>query len=358
VAEPLPWTLSGLHERARATLSPGAYGYFAGGAGDEATLADNVAAWQRIQLRQRVLVDVSRRDPGTSFLGSDRPHPFVVAPMAFQAAAHPGGEPAFARGAAAAGAPYCLSTLATTGVTELAADVSAGGAGAELWYQIYVFRDRGVTRELVAAAHDCGYRALLLTVDLPVFGWRDRDVASGFTPTDVAPVPMAAAAGGRGPLTPAEFAGLLDQSVGPDDLAELVESSRLPVVAKGVLDPADAGTVADTGAAALVVSNHGGRQLDTVRPTADVLRSVVDAVQGRVEVLVDGGIRRGSDVVKAVALGARGVLVGRPLLWGFAAGGADGVTRALEILLRELDVALALTGVPRLRDVDGRVLPT
>jgi isopentenyl diphosphate isomerase/L-lactate dehydrogenase-like FMN-dependent dehydrogenase len=272
--------------------------------------------------------------------------------MAFQASAHPGGEAEFARGAGAAGAPFCLSTLATTSLAALAAEAPH----AERWYQVYVFRDRGLTRELVAEATELGYRALVVTVDLPVFGRRDRDLRSGFAPTGMAEAPMVSAAGGKGPLTPAQAAELLDPTITWSDLEQLVAGSRLPVLVKGLLDPADAGRAAACGAAGVVVSNHGARQLDTVAPTAEALGPVVDLVGDRTEVFVDGGVRRGTDVVKALALGARGVLVGRPLLWAFAVAGAAGVARAVEILLAELDVALTLTGVGGAVALDRSVL--
>lgn len=348
----LPPTLAGLESLAEQTVEPGAWAYFAGGAGDETTLADNVAAWRRHRLLPRVLAGVGTRAPGVTLLGRERAHPLVTAPMAFQRCAHPDGEVALARGAAATSTPYCLSTLATTSIAELASQVPA----ATRWFQLYVFRDRGVSRAQLAAAAEAGYEAVVLTVDLPVFGRRDRDLGSGFRLPAVRTVPQAAAAGAVGELSPAQFADLLDPDLTWADLAELCAGSPLPVVVKGVLAAADAQRAVEQGAAAVAVSNHGGRQLDTVPATADVLSAVVDAVAGAVDVLADGGVRRGTDVATALALGASAVMVGRPLLWGLAAGGATGVQHAIEILLAELDVALALVGVPRARDLDRRAL--
>jgi 4-hydroxymandelate oxidase len=350
VTEELPGTLADLAARAERVMDPGAYGYYAGGAGDEVTLAENVAAWQRVGLRQRVLVDVARRDVSVPLLGRDRPTPFVAAPMAFQRTVHPGGEPELARGAAAGGAIYCMSTLSTCGLGELAREAP----DVDRWFQLYVFRDRGLARDVVAEAETTGFSALVVTADLPVLGRRDRDVRSGFALPVIATMPSAAA-GARGHMTPAEFADLIDPSLTWDDLADLVAGTSLPVLVKGVLEPDDARRAVDAGVAGVVVSNHGGRQLDTVAPTAEALPAVVDAVRDaagdRVDVLVDGGIRRGGDVAKALAMGANAVGIGRPLAWGLAVGGAAGVQRVLEVLRAELDLALALTGVPRARDL-------
>ena len=324
-------SLADYERAAEGLMEPGAHGYAFGGAGDEITLADNLASWRRLAIRPRTLVGVGRRDPSVILLGKPRPHPLIIAPMAFQRLAHRDGEIATAQAAAATDTIMCLSTLGTTGAQELAAAVP----DAPRWFQLYVFADRGVTRELVAVAAQEGYEALVVTVDLPVFGVRERDLRSGQA-ANVALVKSAVAAGASGAMTPADFATLLDQSV----------------VVKGVLTPEDARLAADHGARALVVSNHGGRQLDTVLSGADALPPIVDAVGDRVEVLVDGGIRRGTDVVKALALGARAVMVGRPVLWGLAVGGPDGARRVIELLLGELDLALALCGAPNASDLD------
>jgi isopentenyl diphosphate isomerase/L-lactate dehydrogenase-like FMN-dependent dehydrogenase len=317
-------------------LEPGAYGYYAGGAGDEVTLHDNVAAYGRWVLRPRVLVDVEGCSTATTVLGQELSMPIVVAPVAFQRVAHPDGEVAMARAAAATDTAICLSTLSTSTAAEVAA------TGALRWFQLYVFRDEGVTKELVAQAVDNGFSALVLTVDTPVLGRRERDHRTGFTiPSDVA----VAALGGGG-VTPQEAFALMSPSITWHDVERLASETELPVLVKGVLTAEDAHLACDHGAAGIVVSNHGGRQLDGVAATIDALPEVIDAVAGRVEVLVDGGIRRGADVVKALALGARAVLVGRAPLWGLAVDGEEGARRVLELLRDELHLALQLVGCP------------
>lgn len=348
----LPLTLADFAAVAEQRLPPSAFGYYVGGAGDEVTVRDNVAAWSRTALRPRVLVDVSHRDPGVTLLGRPRPHPLLVAPTAFQKHAHPEGEAASARAAAQTGTIFCLSTIAHTGIAELA----AGAPDATKWLQLYVFRDRAVSRDMVAAAVDNGFEALVITVDLPVWGARDRDLRSGFVAADASAVPSADAAAATGPMSPADFARLVDPSLTWDDIERFAAESELPVLVKGVLTPEDARSAVAAGVAGVVVSNHGGRQLDTVLSGADALPAVVDAVAAEVDVLVDGGIRRGTDIVKALAYGARAVLVGRPVLWGLAAGGTLGAQAVLEILLNEFDTALALVGVPRAADLDRSVL--
>jgi len=321
-------------------MPPGPHGYYAGGAGEEITLRDNVAAWQRLALRPRVMVDCGHRDPSTTMLGRQYSHPVIVAPTAFHKLASPEGEAATARAAAATDTPFCLSSLSTTGVAELAARAPA----ARRWFQVYVFKDRAVTEEMVAAAVEHGYEALLLTVDLPVFGWRERDMRSGFVVEHATAIPNLVAAGAQGSLSLQEVGALFDPSLTWDDVGRFAADSGLPVLVKGVLTPEDARLAVDSGAAGIVVSNHGGRQLDTVLSGADALEAIVEETGGELDVLVDGGIRRGTDVIKALALGARAVLVGRPVLWGLAVGGEEGVRHVLELLRAELSLALQLVG--------------
>jgi isopentenyl diphosphate isomerase/L-lactate dehydrogenase-like FMN-dependent dehydrogenase len=340
----LPETLADFERLAAERLEPGPHGYFAGGAGDELTLRASEEAWRRIAIRPRVLVDVSERDPSTSVLGVRRPHPLLVAPMAFHRLVHPEAEAETARGAAATGTPFCLSTLATTSPAELATAVP----DAPRWFQLYVFKDRGVTSDLVEAAAEHGYEALVLTVDLPVQGRRERDLRAAFRIDASVP-----SVGGRAGMSLPEMVEQFDASLTWDDLERLAGESRLPLLVKGVLTPEDARRAEASGAAAVVVSNHGGRQLDTVAATADALPAVVEEIGEEVDVIVDGGIRRGTDVLKALALGARAVMVGRPVIWGLAVGGADGVRRVLEVLLAELDVALALAGTPVAAELDA-----
>jgi 4-hydroxymandelate oxidase len=344
----LPRTICDFERRAAEVLPPGAHGYYAGGAGDEITLRDNVVAWQRLALRPRMLVGCAERDPSTTVLGRRRSHPLIVAPTAFHTLATTDGEAATARGAAATDTPFCLSTLSTTDVVELA----TRAPDARRWFQLYVFKDRGISREMVAAAVEHDYEALVLTVDLPVFGSRERDIRSGFTLDEVSAIAPVGATGARGTLSLPELGALLDQSLTWDDIGRFAAESGLPVIVKGVLIPEDARRAIDSGAAGIVVSNHGGRQLDTVLSGADALPAVVDEAGDEVDVLVDGGIRRGTDVVKALALGARAVMIGRPVLWGLAVGGEEGVCRVLELLLADLDTALALAGAPRVAELD------
>jgi 4-hydroxymandelate oxidase len=326
---------------AEETLEPGAFAYFAGGAGDERALAENTAAFARLRLRPRVLVDVGDATAATTVLGMPVSMPLLVAPTAIQRMAHPDGERGTARAAAAAGTIMCLSTLATA----TPAEVAEAAPGAPRWFQLYVFRDRGVTRQLVSQAVDAGFSAIVLTVDAPRLGRRERDLRTGFRiPPEIVVPSFAEAAGGWHGATPLEILSLIDPALSWRDLEQLVEESPVPVVVKGIQTAEDANLACEHGAAGLVVSNHGGRQLDEVAATIDLLPEVVEAVAGRIEVLVDGGVRRGGDVVKALALGANAVLAGRAVLWGLAAGGEEGARRVLELLRDEIELALVLCG--------------
>jgi len=320
-------------------LEPGAHGYYAGGAGDELTLRDNVEAFRRWQLRPRMLIDVDACTTATTVLGQEVSMPLLVAPVAFQRVAHPDGEVGMARAAKAAGTLMCMSTMATSTPEELAE------TGVLRWFQLYVFRDEGLTRELVQRVAASGFTALVLTVDTSFLGRRERDLRTGF----VVEVPVASL--GQGGLTPAETFALTSASVSWRDIERLASLSGLPVIVKGVLTEEDARLACEHGAAGIVVSNHGGRQLDGVSATIDALEEVVAAVDGRVEVLVDGGIRRGTDVVKALALGARAVLAGRAPLWGLAVDGEAGARRVLELLQAENLGALHLVGCTSPADV-------
>lgn len=322
-------------------LEPGAHGYYAGGAGDELTLRANVEAFGRWQLRPRVLVDVETCTTATTVLGHDVALPVLVAPVAFQRVAHPDGEVGMARAAKAAGTVMCMSTMATSTPAEVA------DTGVQRWFQVYVFRDEGETRELLARVVDAGFTALVLTVDTPVLGRRERDLRTGF----VIPSEFPVASLGQGGLTPAETFALTSASVSWRDIERLASISDLPVLVKGVLTAEDASLACEHGAAAIVVSNHGGRQLDGVSATIDALPEVVDAVDGTLEVLVDGGIRRGADVVKALALGAQAVLAGRAPLWGLAAAGEAGARHVLELLQAEILLALRLVGATSPQDL-------
>ena len=322
-------------------LDAGTLGYFSGGAGDEVTLRDNVAAWRRWQLRPRMLVDVSEVSTAATVLGGEISLPVLVAPVAFQRLADPEGEQAMARAAAAAGTVMSLSTIATARPSEVAAAAPEG----RRWYQLYCFRDRAVTRALLDEAVESGFEAILLTVDAPHAGRRERDFRTGFAvPADVTVPSLDAALGRQQPVTVHEVFAQVDPALGWDGVAELASECRLPLLVKGVLTAEDAALAIEHGAAGVVVSNHGGRQLDCVSATADALPEVVDTVAGKGTVLVDGGVRRGTDVVVALALGADAVLVGRPAVWGLAAAGERGARRCLELLEEEVRLALALCG--------------
>jgi 4-hydroxymandelate oxidase len=350
--------ISDLERLARARLPQMAYDYYASGADDEVTLAENRSAWQRIALRYRVLRGVHRVEPATAVLGHEVAMPLCVAPTAFHRLATADGELATARAAAAAGTIMILSTLSNTAVEE----VVAAAGGAPVFFQLYVYRDRGATRALVERAAAAGCRALVLTVDAPRLGTRERDVRNAFTlPAGLRIENMLAAGMAELPARALEsglaayFGELIDPALSLADVTWLAGLTPLPVIVKGVVRGDDARAALDAGARAVVVSNHGGRQLDTSVATADVLGEVVDAVAGRGEVLVDGGVRRGTDIVKALALGARAALVGRPILWGLAAGGEVGAARALSLLRAELELAMLLAGCAGVADI-GRDL--
>jgi 4-hydroxymandelate oxidase len=332
--------LADLEPIARDRMHPASFDYVAGGTGDERSLHDAEAAWNEYRLLPRALVDVSSVDLGTRFVGSTAAFPVAVAPMAAHGLAHPDAEVATAAGAAAAGVPFTLSTMSSRSIEEVATAVPDGVR----FFQLYVQRDRGLARSLVERAAAAGYSALVLTVDLPVVGYRDRDRRSGFAldvPLGNLPVDREADAPASGyeALGGQRHLGLTWADVGA-----IRTWSTMPLVLKGILAPGDARLGVEHGADAIIVSSHGARQLDRLPAPADVLAEVVDAVAGRAEVWVDGGIRRGVDVATALALGARGVLVGRPILYALAAGGAPAVRMALEILRDELEIALALLG--------------
>jgi 4-hydroxymandelate oxidase len=336
---------------ARERMEPAAWDYLQGGSDDEVTLRANREAFARLRLRPRVLVDVSRCELSTQVAGTPLPLPILVAPMAYHRLAHPEGEVATARGSGAVGAAMVVSTLASRTLEEVAT-----AATAPLWLQVYCFRHREVTASLIRRAEAAGYRALVLTVDAPRLGRRERDLRNGF---GLPPHVQAAN------FSPEHTASLDTREQGLSGIAlharqtfdasltwEVVEwvrsVSRLPLLLKGVLAAEDAERAASLGVDGLIVSNHGGRQLDGSVAALEALPEVVQAVRGRCEVLVDGGIRRGTDALKALALGARAVLVGRPVLWGLAAAGQEGVSHVLSLLREELELALALAGCPSL----------
>lgn len=338
-----------LVRRVALTLLPdGLEGYIDGGAGDELTMKANEAGWRELALLPHVLTGVSERNTAVEVLGQELPHPLIVAPTGFQRLTHPQGEIACARGAAATGATFCLSTFATTSPQEL----NTALPGLRWWFQLYWFTERDLNWALVDNAVAAGAQAILLTVDLATLGSRERDRHTGFSLRGSMVMPCVAATGLHPTAKLAPLWNMLDPGLSWANLAELVERSPVPVIVKGLVRADDAVKAVAHGAAGVVVSNHGGRQLDTGIATARALPAVVDAVGDRADVLVDGGIRRGTDVAKALALGADAVLIGRPPLWGLAAGGAEGVQHVIELLRGEFDNALALLGVPNARALE------
>lgn len=326
--------------RARALLPPEVYDYYAGGSGREDTLRDNPRSWSRVRLRPRALRDVSRVDTTTTVLGTPLAAPVVVAPMAFQGLVHPDGERATAEGAARAGSLMTVSTRSSLPVEDIGAD--------PWWFQVYVMRDRDLTTRLAARAAAAGARALVLTADTPVVARKHRTSRAGAVPEEHF---LAA-------LGPGAEAGSAEQAadITFEEVGRLRAGSGLPVVVKGIVRGDDAEAAVAAGAAGVLVSNHGGRQLDGAVSTADCLREVVAAVDGRAEVYVDGGLRTGTDVLRALAMGARAVLVGRPVVWGLAVDGAEGVQAVLDGLADDLAHVMALAGAADLTEVTPDLL--
>jgi isopentenyl diphosphate isomerase/L-lactate dehydrogenase-like FMN-dependent dehydrogenase len=336
-----PINVADFQRAAEEKLDAGVAGYFFGGACDEVTLRDNVAAWGRWRLRPRMLAGCNEWETRAEVLGGEVSMPILVAPVAYQRLVDPEGEPAMARAAAAAGTVMCLSTLATARPSEVAAAAPTG----RRWFQLYCFRDEAVTRALMDEAIDAGFEAIVVTVDAPRGGRRERDLRTGFKIPEGLGVPsVQAALGSERAVTIEETFALMDPALGWRDVERLAADCPVPVLVKGVLTAEDAVLAVEHGAAGVIVSNHGGRQLDCVPASADALPEVVEGLGGRGAVLVDGGIRRGTDVAIALALGADAVLVGRPALWGLAVGGEAGARRVLELLRDELELALALCG--------------
>jgi 4-hydroxymandelate oxidase len=339
--------IDALEQEARGRLDPAFYDYVAGGADAELTLVDNLAAWARLRLRPRVLRDVRRVDTATTLLGTTLPTPILVAPTGYHELVHPDGEEATAAGAAAAGSLMVVSTQANRSVEQ----VAGAAPGAPRWFQVYVHVDHGFTEELVARAAAAGFSALVLTADLPVLGNRLRDARNQlqFPPGMV--LGNAVERFGTSGDDIVAHASRFEARLEAASIAWLQRHAGLPVLVKGVLRGDDAEAFVAAGAAGIVVSNHGGRQLDGAVTSAEALPEVVAAVGDRVPVLVDGGLRRGTDVLKALALGASGVLVGRPVLWGLATGGAEGVRRVLIGLQEELVRAMALCGATSIAEL-------
>lgn len=343
-------TIDDFEAAARERLTAMAYHYYRGGAGAEETLAENRRAFARYALYYRVLVDVAERDLRTTVLGTEVAMPILIAPTAYHRMAHPDGECATARAAAEAGTIYIASTLSTVPLEEAAA-----AASGPKWFQLYVHKDRGLTRSLVERAVQSGYQALVLTVDAPLLGRRLSDLRNGFTLPPGMVMANVQVAGGASVIGESDLARHIarrhDAALTWKDLDWLRSLCKLPLVLKGVVHPEDAREAVRCGVQALVVSNHGGRQLDGSPATIDALPAIAEAVSDRCELLLDGGVRTGTDVLKALGLGARAVLVGRPVLWGLATAGQAGVARVLSLLAEDLSETLALAGCPRVTSI-------
>lgn len=335
-------SLPHVEEIARQSLPANLYDFIAAGAADEHTLRWNREAFDRIRVRPRVLEDVSGVAMSVSLFGQTLPSPILLAPTAYHRVLHPDGELATAAGAGAAGATWVVSTSTNTSIEDIAA-----GATGPLWFQLYVQSDRDFTRELVQRVEAAGCRALCLTVDTPVLGARDRQRRIAFALPDGMPSPH---------LHNVDVAAARRVVVTWRDVEWLRAICRVPLLLKGILDPEDAERAIASGADGIFVSNHGGRNLDTVPATIDALPAVAARVAGRVPLLMDGGIRRGTDVLKALALGASAVLIGRPYCYGLALAGAPGVTRVMQLLEDELRMALMLTGRHGVADVTHDVI--
>jgi 4-hydroxymandelate oxidase len=342
-------TLTDFEPFARERMDPAGFDYVAGGAWDEISLRESTEAWRRRRFRPRVLTDVRRIDPAGAFLGRRSRIPVAMPPMASQSLAHPDGEVEAVRGAAAAGIPYTCSTPSSRTLE----DVAAAAPDAERWFQLYLVHSMGYSRTLVERATAAGYRAIILTVDLPVVGYRQRDRRSRFV------FPPQPHVDGAKAVSDSQY-GIVDEQtevgLSWEHLAEIQSWTPLPVVLKGILSPDDARLAVEAGVPAIVVSTHGARQLDRVIPTAEALPAIVEAVDGRAEVWVDGGIRNGLDVLLAHALGATGVLIGRPLYWALATAGARGIERAVELLTEEIEIGCALLGVPQPASLEASFL--
>lgn len=343
-----PVRLADFEALALAKLPPGSGAYYSGGANDEVTLRDNTEAFDRWRFVPRVGVEIQDREPAVEVLGRRWPSPFMVAPMALHRLADPDGEVAVARACAARGLVFCLSTVGSATIEEVAA------TGAACWFQLYFLEDAAKNLELLQRAEAAGYEAIVLTMDAAILGRRERDLRTGFARPDS----VTYANIRRSNVKRADTYG--DDEFKPsntwDDLAWVIANTRLPVIVKGVLHPDDAVRALDLGAAAVDVSNHGGRQLDRSIPSVDALPAVVDAVGGRAPVLLDSGIRRGTDILTALALGASGVMLGRPVLWSLAWGGEAGVGRAFDLLAAEFELSLGLAGLRSPAEASRRLL--
>ncbi|XP_075888783.1 2-Hydroxyacid oxidase 1 [Nelusetta ayraudi] len=352
--------VSDFEEKARKVLPKAVYDYYCSGADEQKTLTDNVVAFKRWRLIPRVLRDVSTVDLSTWFLGERLSMPVCVAATAMQRMAHHQGETATARACQAVGTGMMLSSWATSTIEEvMSATTAAGGPGGVLWLQLYIYKDRALTLSLVRRAEQAGYKAIFVTVDTPYLGRRRDDMRNRFQlPAHLSMANFSTASLAFSEDSYGDDSGLavyvakaIDPSLSWDDITWLKANTHLPVILKGILNGEDAVLAVNCGADGIVVSNHGARQLDGVPATLDVLEEVVQAVDGRCDVYLDGGVRQGTDVLKALALGAKAVFIGRPVLWGLACEGEQGVVEVLELLKKELQLAMALSGCRSIAEV-------
>ena len=350
-----PVCLTDFEPLAKSKMATMGWEYMSAGAADELTLKWNIESYRRIRLNPRVLVDVSHLDTRVTLFGQEHAFPILLAPAASQKLAHPDGELATARGASAAGITMVLSSFSNTSLEDVFA-----AAKTPLWFQLYTHRDREFTRELVQRAENAGYRALCLTVDFPISGARNREARAHVKLPPLPNLKGLKESKGTGLLPTGLdiYSPVLDPTLTWKTIEWIRSFTKLPVLVKGVLNPDDAELAVKAGVSGIIVSNHGGRNLDTVPATIDALPFVAEKVAGRVPILVDGGIRRGTDVLKAVALGANAVLIGRPYVWGLGAEGETGVTKVVNILRREFEMAMALTGRTNIASIDRSVIWT
>ncbi len=352
----------------KTTLAPSHFDYYRGGAADELTLKRNCQAFAEISIWPRMLVDISQRDMSLSLAGQEIDMPIIIAPTAFQALAHRQGELATAAAAKKLNTIMTLSTLSNHDIEEVAK------AGNHLWYQLYVYKDRAITKDLVARAEANNYKALVVTVDSPVLGRRERDIRNQFTlPPGLRAANLEKFALGninknknnnQDSDLASYIASLYDTSLTWKDLEWIISLTKLPVLVKGVLRGDDAIKAVAAGAKGIIVSNHGGRQLDTTISTIEALPGIIAALEKsnrskshrEVEVLLDGGIRRGTDILKALAMGAKAVMIGRPVLWGLALSGQSGVEAVLNLLKSEFDLAMALSGCGNLAAITSNLI--
>ncbi|WP_017444842.1 alpha-hydroxy acid oxidase [Gayadomonas joobiniege] len=339
---------------AKKNLSEQAWAYIAGASADEVTLRDNATAYQKIKLLNRVLSDVRQGNTAIELFGSRLAHPIITAPIAYQKLAHPDGELATAMAAQAQDGMFVLSTLASIRLEEVAEKTSG-----PRWFQLYFQKDRAQTLELVQRAEANGYSAIMVTVDSPINGLRNREQRCQFQlPADVSAVncPDALKTPNIGQGDSMVFQGFMAQAPSWQDIQWLKDSTRLPVIIKGIINPIDANLAQDAGADGLVISNHGGRTLDTLPTPVDVLPEIYRNTRGRIPLIVDSGIRRGTDVFKALALGASAVMIGRPIMFALATAGPLGVAHVIRLLRDELELTMALCGCENLDHIDDDCL--